>query len=371
MATAAPEPTPVHTPPRPLAETAAHQREAGRLLDLFIRGGLLLALVLVCWQVFAPFATLSLWAVILAVTLAGTHHTLARRLGLGDGSAASLLVVLGLALVVAPTGFIAQALADSVHQLVSMLREDGFSLPPPPPGIADWPVVGHRLETVWTRAHADLPGLMAGLKPKLMEYARPVLGFAAGIGLGILQFMAAFVLAGVLLAWRKAGTRAGQALLVRVAGPEPGRELLQVVTQTLQAVAQGVIGVAMIQAILVGLCLIAAGIPWAGVLAGVVLVLGIAQLPALLVTLPAIAYLWMGDQHSPLMAGVFTGLLLVGGMADNILKPFLLGRGSDVPMPVVLIGALGGAASGGILGIFVGAAVLALGWRLLTRWVDG
>ena len=354
---------------RPAAEIAASQRNAAQLLDIFIRGGLLLALALFCWRVFSPFATLTLWAVILAVTFAPVHAILRVYLGGRDGAAATLVVLLGLALIVAPTGFIASALGDSLQHLVGVLRDDGLKIPAPPPGVAEWPVIGHRVEALWSRAHTDLQGLMTGLRPTLMQYAKQGLGFAAGIGLGIAQFIGAMVLAGILLAWRDAGARGSLAVLTRIAGEQRGAALVKLATQTLRAVAQGVIGVAMIQAILVGLCLIAAGIPWAGILAGVVLVIGIAQLPALLVTLPAIGYLWWSDLHSPVMAATYTVLLLVGGMADNVLKPILLGRGTDVPMPVVLIGALGGAASGGILGIFVGATVLAFGYRLLMSWV--
>lgn len=367
-----PEPNRHSTVPareRPIAEIAANQRSAAQLLDIFIRGGLLLALVLFCWRVFSPFATLTLWAVILAVTLAPAHTFMRVHLGGRDGAAATLVVLLGLGLIVAPTAFIGSALGDSLQHLIGVLRDDGLKIPAPPPGVAEWPIIGHRVEALWSRAHTDLQGLMAGLRPTLMQYAKQGLGFAAGIGLGIAQFIGAMVLAGILLAWRDAGTRGSHAILIRIAGTARGTALVKLAAQTLRAVAQGVIGVAMIQAILVGLCLIAAGIPLAGILAGVVLVIGIAQLPALLVTLPAIGYLWWSDLHSPVMASTYTVLLLVGGMADNVLKPVLLGRGTDVPMPVVLIGALGGAASGGILGIFVGATVLAFGYRLLMSWV--
>ena len=354
---------------RPLTEVAATQRHAAQLLDIFIRGGLLLALVLFCWRVFSPFATLTLWAIILAVTLAPAHTAFRTRLGGRDGAAATLVVMLGLTLLVAPTAFIASSLGESIQHLAGGLHSESLKIPPPPPSVAEWPLIGPRVAKLWSRAHSDFQGLIEGLRPTLMEYAKHGLGFAAGIGLGIAQFIGAMVLAGILLAWRDAGVRGTQAVFVRISGPVRGTVLLKLAAQTLRAVAQGVIGVAMIQAILVGLCLIAASIPWAGILAGVVLIMGIAQLPALLVTLPAIGYLWWSDMHSPVMAGTYTGLLLVGGMADNFLKPILLGRGTDVPMPVILIGALGGAASGGILGIFVGATVLAFGYRLLMSWV--
>jgi predicted PurR-regulated permease PerM len=136
-----------------------------------------------------------------------------------------------------------------------------------------------------------------------------------------------------------------------------------------RAVAQGVVGVALIQAILVSLALLVAGVPWAGALAAMVLVLGIAQVPAVIVTLPAIAWIWSRGGGGTGAAIIYTALLLVSGMADNVLKPQMLGRGVDVPMPVILVGALGGMATGGIIGMFVGATVLALAWQIFTGWV--
>ncbi|TLN07946.1 AI-2E family transporter, partial [bacterium] len=121
---------------------------------------------------------------------------------------------------------------------------------------------------------------------------------------------------------------------------------------------------------LVGVVLIIAGIPFAGILALVVLVLGIAQVPALLVTLPAIAWMWMSGDYATVPGIVYSILLIVSGTADNVLKPLMLGRGVDAPMPVILLGALGGMATTGILGMFVGATALALGYQIFMRWVD-
>ena len=121
--------------------------------------------------------------------------------------------------------------------------------------------------------------------------------------------------------------------------------------------------------IVIGVCLLLAGIPWAGVLVLIVLVLGIAQVPALIVTLPAIGYIWWSGDYSTVGAIVFSVLLFAAGMTDNVLKPLMLGRGVDAPMPVILLGALGGLATSGILGMFIGATLLALGYQIFMWWV--
>jgi predicted PurR-regulated permease PerM len=128
--------------------------------------------------------------------------------------------------------------------------------------------------------------------------------------------------------------------------------------------------VAFIQAVLMGLVLMIAGIPFAGALAAIALVLGIAQVPALIIVIPVIAYMWTLGDYATVPAVIYSILLLVSGMADNVLKPLLLGRGVDAPMPVILLGALGGMVAAGLLGMFLGAVMLALGYQMFMGWVD-
>jgi predicted PurR-regulated permease PerM len=207
------------------------------------------------------------------------------------------------------------------------------------------------------------------MQPKIGNLAKAALGFVASIGGGLLQFLASFIIAGIIMAFGGPGDQVSQAIFERVVGNERATAFAKLSTATIRAVALGVIGVAFIQAILVGLALLVAGIPWAGVLALVVLVLAIAQLPALIVTLPAIVYIWSSGDYGNAAAVGHTVVLVVAGMADNVLKPLLLGRGVDAPMPVILLGALGGMASAGILGMFVGATLLALGYQIFMSWV--
>ena len=347
------------------------RRISGRLLDVLIRAGLILALAWLCYQVFSPFLVLMVWAVILAVTLYPLNRALARKLGGRQGWAATLITLLGIALIVTPTAVLVGSMGDSVHQLVHDVQHDTLHIPPPSERVAAWPVVGERLYAVWNQAHTDLPALIKRLQPKIGELAKTALAMVAAIGGDILKFVAAFIVAGILMAFGESGARASLAIFDRIAGAERGADFTTLATATIRAVAQGVIGIAFVQALIVGLCLLFAGVPLAGVLAGVVLVLGIAQVPALIVTLPAIAYLWLSGGYGTGEAALWSVLLFVAGMADNVLKPLLLGRGVDAPMPVILLGALGGMATAGILGLFVGATLLALGYQIFMGWVQG
>lgn len=345
------------------------QRLASPLLDALIRAGLILAMVMLCYRVFSPFLTLMVWALILAVTIYPLHQSLAGKIGGKQGLAATVLVVVGVVLIVAPTAMLLSSLGDSVHQLVNDVQNNSLKVPAPRPGVEEWPVVGKRVHNVWSKAYADLPALVESMQPKISKLAKTALGFVAGIGGGLLQFIASFIIAGIIMAFGQSGSRGSRAIFERVFGATRGSEFAKLSTATIRAVAQGVIGVAFIQAIIVGLALLVAGVPWAGALAAIVLVLGIAQVPALLVTLPAIVYIWSSGDYGNAAAIAYTVVLFLAGMTDNVLKPLMLGRGVDAPMPIILLGALGGMATAGILGMFVGATLLALGYQIFMGWV--
>jgi predicted PurR-regulated permease PerM len=357
--------TPFSTPDADL-----ERRLARRLLDVLIRATVLLAVALLCYRVLAPFLPLAIWALIFAVTVYPLHLRIAAHLGGRSGLAATLLVLLGIAAFVVPIAILMSSLGDSIRTLIEAVQQNTLQIPAPPETVATWPIIGGKLSAVWSRAHDDLPALVQSMQPKIGDLARTALGFVASIAGGLLGFLAALVLAGIFMAFGESGARACLSVFQRLAGEQRGASLARLSTATIRAVAQGVVGVALIQAILVGLALLIAGVPWAGAFAAIVLVLGIAQVPALIVTLPAIAWIWSRGGDGTGAAIIYTALLLVSGMADNVLKPLMLGRGVDVPMPVILIGALGGMATGGIIGMFVGATLLALAWQISTGWVD-
>lgn len=345
------------------------RRMKAALLEVLIRAGLIAAMVVLCYQVFSPFLHLTVWAIILAVALYPFHQTLAGRLGGRQGLSSTLIVLLGAVLIIVPTGLLMGLLGDSVQDLIQSVRANTLKVPPPRPGVEAWPIVGEKIHALWLQAHTDLPALIQSQQPKIGDIAKAALAFVAGIGGAFLQLVAAFVIAAIIMAYGKAAIEASRSIFERVAGTADAGGLAELSTSTIRAVALGVLGVALIQAILIGLMMVIAHVPLAGVAAAVVLVLGIAQVPAVIVTIPAIAYIWMSGHYGTGAAIAYTIALVLAGMADNVLKPLLLGRGVDAPMPVILLGALGGMAAAGILGMFVGATLLALGYQIFMRWV--
>src|SRR6185436_20464124 len=298
--------------------------------------GLIAAMVVLCYQVFSPFLQLTVWAIILAVALYPLHQAIAARLGGRQGLSSTLIVLLGALLILAPTAVLLGLLGDSVHDLIQSVRANTLQVPPPPPGVAAWPIVGEKLHSLWSQASTDLPAAVQSQQPKIGDIARAALAFVAGIGIAFLKLVAAFVIAAIVMAYGKAAIGASRAIFERMAGMGRAGDLAELATSTIRAVALGVIGVAVIQAIPIGLTMLIAHVPLAGVAAAIVLVLGIAQVPAVIVTLPAIAYLWISGQYGTVAAIAYTIGLVLAGMADNVLKPLLLGRGVDAPMPVIL-----------------------------------
>ena len=279
--------------PFPTPDADFERRLGRRLLEVLIRATVLLAMALLCYRVLAPFLPLAIWAVIFAVTLYPLHLRIAAYLGGRHGLTATLLVMLGIAVLVVPIAILMSSLGDSVRTLIEALQQNTLQIPPPPETVADWPVIGGKLHAVWSQAHDNLPALVHSMQPKIGDLARTALGFVASIAGGLIAFLGALVLAGIFMAFGEYGERACLSVFRRIAGEARGASLARLSTATIRAVAQGVVGVALIQAILVGLALLIAGVPWAGALAAVVLVVGIAQVPAVIVTLPAIAWIWL------------------------------------------------------------------------------
>jgi predicted PurR-regulated permease PerM len=350
-------------------DTALEKRLSDRLMDVFIRVGLILALVILCYEIFSPFLALMVWALILAITLYPGHQKLANKMGGKQGRAATVIVLVGIVLIVVPTTLLVSSIGDSVHHLINGVRNNTLQIPAPSQAVAEWPVVGKKVYGVWSKAHADLPSYVQSMQPKIGDLSKKALAMVASIGGSIAMFLFSFIIAGIMMAYGESGAQSMRAIFDRIAGTERGGELTTLSTATIRAVALGILGVASIQAIIIGLLLIIAGVPFAGGLSLIVLILGIAQVPAIIVILPVIGYIWSSGDYTTVAAISYTVLLFIGGMSDNVLKPLMLGRGVDAPMPVILLGALGGMATSGILGMFVGAALLALGYQIFMRWV--
>jgi predicted PurR-regulated permease PerM len=349
--------------------TVPERTNSRALVDALIRMTWILVLAWYCARVFGPFLELTLWSVILAVALAPAHRWLSARLGGRAAWSAVILVLLGFVFLIAPVYLLAASTIDTVQSLSATVQRGDFHIPPPPPRVAQWPLVGARLFDFWTRAASDLNAFMQPFLPRIRHVSRDALGMLASLGLAVLMFMGALVIAGIVLVRSAAASLAARRIGVRLLGPQRGPEVVVLCAATVRTVVQGVVGIAFIQMLLVGAGMLVMGIPGAGPLAMVVLLLGVMQVPVSLITLPVVIFAFHRD-GAGVGTIVFTVYMLLAGLSDNVLKPLMLGRGVDVPMPVILIGALGGMVVNGVIGLFIGAVALAVGYRLFWFWVD-
>ena len=339
------------------------------LLDVLIRAGLVAALVFYSYRVFQPFMGLMLWSVILAITLYPLQGMLKSKLGNRDGLAATLIVVVAIGILLVPVYLLGNSLTVSVQAAMQLVKEGGVHIPPPADSIAEWPLIGAKLHAIWLQATTNLTSVLQELAPHMKGISLTLLSQIAGAGVGLLVFIGALIIGGIIMAFGENGERSALKIANRISGPDRGKDIAKLCTATIRAVAQGVVGIAFIQMLLTGLGFVVYGIPGAGLLAMAVLIIGIMQLPVPLITFPVIAYV-LGTEGASAASIAFSIYIFIAGMVDNVLKPLLLGRGVEVPMPVILIGALGGMVTGGIIGLFIGPVILAVAYQLFWQWVD-
>jgi predicted PurR-regulated permease PerM len=338
----------------------------GRALQVTIRIGVFLLLVAWCFVIVRPFLVPVVWGIIIAV---GTHRlfdALQAFLGGRRGLAAVVYVVLVQLVLIVPTLLLAGTLVEGVEALARRLADKTLTVPPPPAAVQSWLLIGDPLYRFWLLASTNLDQALAGIAPQLTAAAQWLLGFVGTVSLGLLQFVVAIFIAAALLVNAGGGGRVARDLATGLAGAQ-GRNYADLAVQTIRSVARGIIGVALIQSILAGLGFLALGLPAAGLLALLCLLLSIVQLPLALVLIPVVIYGFTAFDATT--AVIFTVWCFLVGLIDNVLKPLLLGRGVDLPMLVVFIGAIGGLLSSGILGLFIGPVVLALGYTLITAWL--
>ena len=352
---------------------AVKTRISHDLMQVALRLVFALLLLWVCAKIFAPFAALMSWALIVAITLYPLHLRIKGSLGWSDARTATVIAGTGLLLLGVPTVLLGMSLVDHVTSIISQWQQGSLDIAPPDESVKDWPMVGERVYVIWLEASDNLAELLAAHGEEVRGLLKRFVGGTANMLTTVGLFLGAIVVAGIMMTFGQSGSAAMGRIAVTLVGNGRGEELQALSVATTRSVATGVIGVAVIQSLLLGVGFLWAEVPAAGVLAVLALIAGIIQFPALLITLPVLIWLWTsggaGD-GSVVMDVVITVYLIIAGLADNVLKPILLGRGVDVPMPVVLIGALGGMVGMGLIGLFMGSVVLAIGYQLLWAWVD-
>jgi predicted PurR-regulated permease PerM len=259
-------------------------------------------------------------------------------------------------------------LIDTSAKLAEEYDKGTLVIPPPEEKVKEWPLVGDKVYAIWNQSSSNLEGTLKQYAPQIKKVGEAILAAVAGAGGGVLQFVLAIIISGILLANTTGAHSTTLKIASRLAGKEHGEQFTNLTTATIRSVAQGVLGVAIIQAILGGAGMYFMDVPGWGLWTILILILAVAQLPPALILLPVIFYVFSVADTTP--AVIFTIWSVIVSMSDSFLKPMFLGRGMETPMLVILLGAIGGMMLSGIIGLFVGAIILALGYELFMTWLN-
>ena len=335
-------------------------------IDIAIRLGFVGLLGYWSFRVVAPFLTIGLSTAVLAVALYPLYTRLAKRMN--ARLAATLTTLLCLVVVIGPVTWLGLGMIGGIRWLVAGLEDGQLVIPPPSESVKVWPIVGERLHQLWSLARTNMTMALTEMLPMFKPLGGALLGIAQSVLYSLFELLLSIVIAGFLFTRGPQLADALSAFLDRALSHR-GRELVQLAGATIRNVSRGVVGIAFLQATLAGAGFVAAGIPAPGVLAFVALLLGIVQIGPTILFVPIVAWSW--TTLGVTQAVVFTGYMALVGLMDNVLRPLVMARGLATPMPVIIVGVVGGAIAYGLVGLFFGPIVLSVAWAVLAAWVQG
>jgi predicted PurR-regulated permease PerM len=329
----------------------------------------IVALIAATAWILRPFLGAIIWAAMIVVATWPVMPPLQARLGGRRMLAVAAMTIGWLLVVVLPLALATKTIVANAGAILDWAASvQSFTVPPPDEWLGSLPLVGTQAVHAW---HTIAARPVADLATTAAPYAAMIVAWMAGtlqsLGWLLVQFLLTLAIAAVMYA---KGERAADAVLRfgRHLAGEPGDRVVRLAAQAIRGVALGVVVTALVQAALAGVGLAFAGVPFAALLAVVAFVACIAQLGAVLVLVPGVAWLyWQGS------TGAATGLLLwtvVVAPLDNVLRPILMTKGGDLPMLLMFAGVIGGLLSFGLIGIFVGPVVLAVSYTLLAAWMS-
>ena len=327
------------------------------------------ALIAGSFWILRPFLLASLWATTIVVATWPVMLFVQRRLWQRRGLAVAVMTLALLMMLLVPLALAIIAIAQNADRFVGWARSlPAFSIPPPPDWIGRVPIVGSKLVARWEQVAALSP---EGISAYLAPYARTLVGWlvaqVGSVGLLLIEFLLTVIIAAIMYSSGEK-VAAGTRRFARRLDGIHGESVVDLSVQAVRGVALGIVVTAIIQSILAGIGLAITGVPFAGVLTGVMLVLAIAQIGIGPVLFPAVAWLyWRGE------TGWGTALLLWSVFVltlDNFLRPVLIQKSAPLPLLLIFPGVIGGLIGFGIIGLFIGPVILAVGYTLLKAWLE-
>ena len=332
-----------------------------------LRISILLLVLGWCFFIIRPFLIVVIWAIILAVALYPLYNKWVHKIGLSKKFATVLFTLLVAILLLVPSYFVLSSVFESTSLTVDQIQNNTLQIPLPDEKVKSWPLIGEKLYDEWHQVSDDFRNYAILHKDLLLEYGGGIVSGITGFLGTLIAFVVSFLIAIVFMYHADSGFRAAIALFQKLVGSD-NEEIVHMSRDTIRSVVKGILLVALIQAGLAFIGFKAIGLPAAGIFTLLVLVTAIIQIPAILTMIPAILIAF--SIAEPTYAIIFSIYCILVGISDNFLKPMLLGKGLKTPMIVILIGTIGGMLLHGIIGLFVGAVVLAVMYRMYEYWVN-
>ncbi len=332
-------------------------------------GWILLGLLLGgCLFVLRPFVSALIWAVVLTFSSWPLYRRLLTFLR-GRRTLAALLMALGMiSVILLPFVIVGLTLGDNVKELtVASQRWMAAGPPAPPEWLAKVPGVGQTAADYWQSLATDSSKLMEAAKPLFERASGWLVQGGVALGRGLLELALSILIAFFLF---RDGEKMAQRVstAIRWIGGERGVHLLQLAGKTVRGVVYGILGTALVQAVMAGIGFLIAGVPGAGVLALLTFFLSAVPIGPPAIWIPA--SLWLFHQGSSGW-GIFMLIWGVGvSSVDNFVKPWLISQGSTMPFLLIFFGVIGGALAFGFIGVFIGPTLLAVGYRLVAEWAS-
>ena len=338
-----------------------------RAIATALRIGFVGLLIVLSYLILKPFLFVIMWGIIIAVGIYPLFKKFAALLGNRKKLASTIITLFALALLIVPSYFLMESAIGGMQNLAAELEEGTFKVPPPSENIAEWPLIGKPVYDTWKLASVNIEAAVKTFEPQIKEFASNILSGILGLGSTVLLSLISIIIAGALLVKADSAEIAARKAFKILIGKK-GEGFTELAGATIRSVVQGVLGVAIIQSVVSGIVMLIFNIPLAGLWALIVLFFAIIQLPPLIILLPIAVYSFsILDTTSAI---IFLVLSIIISMSDAFLKPIFLGRGVDVPTLVILLGAIGGMMLSGVIGLFVGAVILALAYKVYQALLE-
>lgn len=332
-------------------------------------GVLVIGLMIIgCLWILQPFIAATIWATMVVVATWPMMLGLEERLGGRRWAAVALMLLAILLVIIVPLVIAVATVVNHVDEIAAWPKAIAAAgIPTPPEWVAQVPLVGPKIASEW-RHLAETPAkeLVSHATPYIRQTVQWIASKAGGFGLMLVHLMLTVVISAILYSSGETAVRGVRRFARRLAD-DRGENSVILAGQAIRAVALGIIVTALVQSVLAGIGLAVAGIPYATVLTAGAFILCIAQLGPTLILAPAVGWLyWTGD---PVWGTALLVWTIIVGTMDNVLRPVLIKRGADLPLLLIFVGVIGGLLSMGIIGLFVGPALLAVAYRLLEAWI--